>query len=110
MLVQRTRHRHRVRRLDVPRGGRPLRIGDDDLVSGLEQCLAQDVEGMDAAGRDHHLVGAADRRAVLRSQLVGKQVEQVRQTGGLEVVSLFSSMARCIARFTVSGASKLTSP
>src|SRR5258708_5891032 len=42
---------------------------------------------MNAASRDHDLVGASDRDAVLVSQLFGQQLQQTRHAGRLQIVA-----------------------
>ncbi len=56
-----------MRELDVAHRRRPLRIGNDDLVAGLEQRVAEDEERVDAADGHEDFVRAGDRDAVLAS-------------------------------------------
>ncbi len=71
---------------DGPLGRRPLGVGDQYLVARLEQRLPQEIEGVDAAVCDHHLVGAADRDAVLPAQLLHEQRQEPGHAGRLEIV------------------------
>ena len=71
-----------------PRSRRPRGVGNDDLVAGLEQRLTRDVQAMDPAVGDHDLVRVVDRNCVLAAQLIGQQLTQSRQAGGLQVVGV----------------------
>ena len=110
ILVQPARHRRAARRLDVAHARRPFRIRNDHLVAGFEERLADEkrpwippvvtiTRRATAPGSDSVAAVSrrADRAAVARRSSAGSGCGS-------------SSMAACIARFTVSGASKLTSP
>ena len=73
---------------DVAAGRRPLGIGDDDFVAGLDERLEDHVERVDTAGRDHHIVGAVDGDPIHVAELPCEQLEEARDAGRLEVVAV----------------------
>ena len=87
-LAQRTRHRNSARREDVARDRRPLGVGNDHLVARLEQRLTDDVQGMDPAVCDEHVLDVVDRNVVLVPQLGGNQLAETRNAGRLHVMGL----------------------
>ena len=112
VLVQRATGRRTPRAATmVPAVGGHCGSGMIDLVARLEHRLEEQVEGVDAAVGDQHLVRATDRDAVLRAQLVREQFLEPRHAGRLQVVRpVVVDRPGPSPRLTVSGASKLTSP
>ena len=72
----------------LPAHGGQVGSGQDHLVAGLEQRLADQIHRMNPAGRHHHFVGVADGDAVGAAQLGGEEIQQAGNAGRLEVVAL----------------------
>ncbi len=59
----------------LPMGG-PFGIGYDNFIARFEEAMTQDVERVDAAGRDEDLVGRPNRNLFVWAKLLRDEVEQ----------------------------------
>ncbi len=86
VFTERHLHGHTTRLLDDRHGRRPLGIGNDHFIAGLEDRLEDREQAVrTAVGDDHFFVGA-DRDAVLLAHLFGKGLAQRRDAARRQVV------------------------
>jgi hypothetical protein len=72
----------------LPAAGGHAGSGTEHLVARLEQGAADDVQAVDAAVGDEHILGIVDGNGVPVAELGRDQIAQPRHAGGLEVMRL----------------------